>query len=217
MSNSPLVNAKAPPPFSWKPRQLLKWWFSPRSTDREKIFVEMTLRGLVPAILIITILLNIISATVLQLNVFQIILAIGLPVAAFIAMLQQRVYVSGLLIVAYFGATLVILSLSFGYWGGAVTPIAMLILLLASLTVPIRFMPWIALGIFAILAGTVFAQVQGGVIPPLNDKGEPFTSPTFMLFPAALTLGLVLAYVSYLRREFSRRVQEVNTLTSNVK
>lgn len=207
--------ANPPPAENGRPR-IWRRWFTPRSTDRERAFVERTLRGIVPITVLITVLLNTLAMNVLSLAIYEVVLTIALPVLALFALMLGRTYLSGTLIIVYFLVALVASSFFSGYWGGAVSSIAILLVLLSSLILPQRMLPWITLGVLLVIAGAVAVQVQNGIIPPLNEDGEPFTTPSLILFPTAFTLTFVLAYVIYLRREFKNRVDEINDLVANL-
>lgn len=199
-------------------RGLARWWYAwitPRSTERERAFVERTLRGLLPILLIASVLLTGYALSTRARTSLDLVLFFVPLLGAILFLAYQRVYLSGLLTVVQLIITFVVLAFSSGYWVSGIVPLAMLSLLLASLLLPVRSLIWITLTIVLTLGGVILVEEMSGQVPPLVN-GVPYTRPMGSWMTASVTLLLVFAYVRYLRREFNQRVAEVNELVATL-
>ncbi|MBE2270011.1 MAG: hypothetical protein IAE80_17370 [Anaerolinea sp.] len=190
-------------------------WISPRSPQRERAFVERTLRGFLPVLLIIAFGFALLSATRFTLPIIDLLAFVAGPVIALIVVARGHIYLGGVITVAFLVLVQAGLMFASGYWDGSALPLAMINLLFASLILPRSRLLWAGLAIVIFFIVIVIVQTNNGATPPL-ENGESFITPTGASAAAVFTILLVLAYVSYLRREFEQRVAEVNDLVATL-
>jgi len=212
-----MANTLSSPALLKDNRLLRQWrtWITPRSSGRELAFVERTLRGVLPVLFTVFVSLSILSLVTAKSSVIDLILYFAPLLLAIHMLSRERIYSSGALTVLALYVLVVRLDTTVGYWSSAVTPIAMILLMFASLILPVKSVRLVTLVTILVLAGAILLQEMEGHTPP-TVNGVPITTPFQSIFSGALSLGLVMVYVTYLRNEFGRRVNEVNELVGTL-
>ncbi len=197
-------------------------WITPRSSDREQAFIERTLRGLLPFLLIglsFMSFYSLISGSSAVSSpayaLFEFIISNVMLIGAMLMLVRGKIGIAAMLTVGRILLALITLINITGYWNGPTVPISILIVLLGSLVLSRRNLLILTLATASIVVVVAILQTNAGHPIPFFD-GEPISTPFSVAISLGFTLLLIVRYAIYQRNEFAARVKEVNDLVTTL-
>jgi signal transduction histidine kinase len=202
-----------------------QFWFKPRSQDRADAFAERCIRVLIPVLFLI---LGMSYADVLSRSADVIArwTIISIPVdlgfltlmfvGATVAVVQKRIRLAGIILSGILLYSMILSMMATGYWEGAHTSIAILLVLVSALFLSDRVLVVFSIATMFLFPLVGMLQESAGRFPPLNAEGAITDTPWGTFSAALFTVGMALAIFLILKQEYRKRTNEVQELVNTL-
>jgi len=199
-------------PFPFVIRTFWNRWVTPRATDRDEAFREITIRistaalcGLMAAALAAQVALFSASQTTIPYTIL-ICLSLLFSVGAALTVNRHQLVAAGWLLTGNFMIIAISLAIIHGLWSITVPPFLMLTLIVATLVLPRPNLIPVTAGVVG--STLLIALLQNSATPVLGDSlTNNLSFATYML---VLIVPLSVVYLRQLRLEFDNRLAATN-------
>jgi signal transduction histidine kinase len=203
-----------------KPIELWQWWVTPQITDTEIAFRERTLRTITPIVLLFNVVLLFIPNGQETRWFIPAWLTTSLVlfflVSTLIAIINQRITLAAIFFFSFLTLTVFSQTATWGYDGRSVLPIVFLFVVFSVVVLPTSLSTIFTLVIISGIA--IIGDYQVRVLGyPMPEMAEGFLlTPLINSISLGFTSFIFVAIFRYLKNEFDKRVEEVNTLAATL-